>query len=479
MSVKGQAPRSEDWAALERSFAGELLLAGSRAFESARRPFIARFDEIKPLAVARCATPADVAEALAFAGQFRMETAVRSGGHDLAGRSSTRGLLLDLTPLDALEVTDANVKVGAGVRNGGLCERLYEHRLAVPTGTCPSVGIGGLTLGGGLGILGRKHGLTCDRLLAAEVVLADGRVITCDSARDADLFWALRGAGAGSFGIVTTFTFKAVAAPQTTTSFHLVWPYSPAAAVIDAWQQWAPTGPAELGAELSLSAGADPGSEPTVEVVGAFLAGEAQAEPLLAELTARARSEPHSIERRELSYLDTCRFQARLSVAHDLVERTAEGERRRRGYRFTTSEFFSRPLPPEGITALVDVFSAHRRKGQSRGLWFGAWGGAYNHQAVDATAFAHRDQLFILQHEASVAPSAPAADKRAAEHWTRRSRDAVHEWGSGSVYPAFPDPALADWEHAYYGEHRARLREIKACYDPDGRFRSTHAIPLP
>lgn len=473
------APARVDWGALGRSLRGELLLPGSEAYDCARRPFIARFDVIEPQAVVRCAAPADVVEALAFVRQFGLATAVRSGGHDLAGGSSTSGVLLDLTLLDTVELTDGSVRLGAGVRNGALYERLSKRGVAIPTGTCPSVGIGGLTLGGGLGILGRKHGLTCDQLLAAEVVLADGQVMTCDSSRHSDLFWGLRGAGTGGLGIVTEFTFQPVRVPETTTSFRLVWPHARAAAVIEAWQQWAPEGPDELDAELALSAGPDSGSEPTVEVVGAFLGGEAQAESVLAELTARVRSEPSFIDRRELSYLDTCRFQAELSVAYDLIEQTAQGERRRQGYRFTTSEFFARRLPPEGITALVDALSTDRRNGQNRSLWFGPWGGAYNRRAADATAFPHRDQLFILEYQASVAPAAPAHEKRAAGQWAGRSRDTLHRWGSGSVYPAFPDCELADWEFAYYREHASRLREIKRAYDPDNLLRGTHTISPP
>lgn len=109
-------PARHDWAALGRSLQGELLLAGSQAYERARRPFIAHFDVIEPEAVVRCAAPADVVEALAFAHRFGLESAVRSGGHDLAGRSSTRGVLLDLTLLNAVEVTDGSVKVGGGIR---------------------------------------------------------------------------------------------------------------------------------------------------------------------------------------------------------------------------------------------------------------------------------------------------------------------------------------------------------------------------
>jgi FAD/FMN-containing dehydrogenase len=376
-------------------------------------------------------------------------------------------------------VTGETVRVGAGARTGTLCERLYEHGLAIPTGTCPSVGIGGLTLGGGLGILGRAHGLTCDRLLAAEVVLADGRTVTCDSERDPDLFWALRGAGAGSFGVVTAFTFAALPAPERTTSFHLVWPDEETHAVIAAWQRWAPTGPDELAADLSLGTDADPASGPTLEVFGALLAGGAQAEPPLAELIAIVGSEPCSIDCCELSYLDTCRFQAERSVAYDLIERTGQGERRRQGYRFTASEFFARPLPSQAIAALLDTFAAHPLGGHSRAIYFAPWGGAYNRRAADATAFAHRDQLFLVEHEATVHPTASASAKRAAREWTRRSQDSVHVWGSGRVYPAFPDPDLPDWERAYHGDHRRRLREIKSTYDPHDRFRGTQTIPLP
>jgi FAD/FMN-containing dehydrogenase len=330
--------------------------------------------------------------------------------------------------------------------------------------------LGGLTLGGGFGILGRAHGLTCDRLVAAEVVLADGRIVTCDRSHEPDLFWALRGAGAGSLGVVTAFTFEPVRPPEPTTSFHLVWPYAGAGRVIAAWQRWSPDGPDGLAADLSLSAGPDPAAEPAVEVFGALLAGRAQAEPLLAELIAKIGIEPRSIDCRELSYLETCRFQADLSVGYDLIEPTASGDRRRQGYRFTTSEFFADPLPPEAIGALLDTFIADRFA--SRAISFAAWSGAYNRQPGDATAFAHRDQLFLIEHLATVHPTTSASAKRAARDWTRRSRDVVHPWGSGQVYPAFPDPDLPDAERAYHGAHHHRLHEIKACYDPDNRFKT-------
>jgi FAD/FMN-containing dehydrogenase len=157
-----------------------------------------------------------------FARHCGIETATRSGGHCLAGYSSTRGVLIDVRPMCSVLVADGVTRVGAGTRTGDLCERLFAQGLAIPTGTCPSVGIAGLTLGGGLGILGRAYGLTLDHLLGAQVVLADGRVVECDEHHDPDLFWGLRGAGAGNFGVVTSFTFEPKPAPRMT-NFHLVW----------------------------------------------------------------------------------------------------------------------------------------------------------------------------------------------------------------------------------------------------------------
>ena len=130
----------------------------------------------------------------------------------------------------------------------GAYDALDRHGLTIAAGCGPTVGIAGLTLGGGLGILGRGSGLTCDQLRRARVVLADGRVVECDERRDEDLFWALRGAGGGTLGVVASFDFATVPA-RPGTGFHLIWPHSAAAAVIEAWQVWAPDAPDELAAE--------------------------------------------------------------------------------------------------------------------------------------------------------------------------------------------------------------------------------------
>ena len=201
--------------------------------------------------------PQDVSEAILFARRHGLGLGARSGGHSLAGHSTTTGMLVDVSPMRSVSVAGDVATVGAGARLGQVYEALQDHGLTIPAGTCPSVGVAGLTLGGGLGILGRKYGVTSDRLLGAEIVLADGRILQCDEHHEEDLFWALRGAGAGNFGVVTSLVFRAVPAPDAT-NFHLAWSFAAASAVVEAWQQWAPTGPDELAASLKITAAGDP-----------------------------------------------------------------------------------------------------------------------------------------------------------------------------------------------------------------------------
>jgi FAD/FMN-containing dehydrogenase len=332
------------WEGLQRGISGQVLLLGSEAYQRARPPFTAWFDDLEPRAVVRCAAPEDAAEVIAFARHHGLATATRSGGHSLAGYSSTRGIVIDVTPMSSVFVADGVAQVGAGVRLCDLYQRLLVHDLTIPAGTCPSVGIGGLTLGGGHSILGRAWGLTLDHLLGAQVVLADGRVVVCDEHHHPDLFWALQGAGAGNFGVVTSFSFQPRPAPRMT-NFHLTWSYVHAAAVVAAWQGWAPQGPDELAADLALSATGEPAAEPAVEVSGAVLGSQRDAAQLLEELVARVGADPLNHACRQLSYHDTTRFQAERSGATAQVVRPPKAQAASRGCRFTKSEFFDRPLP--------------------------------------------------------------------------------------------------------------------------------------
>jgi FAD/FMN-containing dehydrogenase len=467
-----------DREALDGPLAGRVLLPGSDPYEAQYKAFNARFHELRPQAIVSCVTPQDVAEAISFARRHGVELVPRSGGHCFAGRSSTRGVVIDLTPMSAVSVSDGEATVGAGARLGDVYEALQPHGVTVPGGTCPAVGIAGLALGGGLGILGRAYGTTSDRLVRAEIVLADGGLIECDENRHEELFWAVRGAGAGNFGVVTSFAFRTVPAPEVT-NFHAAWPFSAAAAVIDAWQRWAPTGPDELAASLKVTLAGDVGRPPSVDVYGAFLGAESDARELLDTLVVLARADPHSTSCRLMSYPDTRRFWAELGVDEPGSAVTPQLQPPVTPYQFSKSEFFRRALPADAVAALLDAFSQTRAPGESRELDFMPWGGAYNRVAPDATAFVHREELFQLKHAAVVDPEAPLPEKDAAHRWVARSWGAVHPWASGRVFQNFADPELADWPTAYYGTNYPRLLDVKARYDPTDVFRSHQSIPAP
>jgi FAD/FMN-containing dehydrogenase len=454
------------WGALERAIAGEVILTGSPDYESVRKAAIARFHDVRPEAVVLCKTPADVSETISIASRSGLPAVPRSGGHCFAGRSSTSGIVIDVTPMNTVSVSDGVATIGAGARLGDVYDALREHELTMAAGCGPEVGIAGLTLGGGLGILGRKHGLTSDQLLGAQVVLADGRVVECDAHHDEELFWALRGAGGANFGVVTSFTFQTLPAPAATT-FHLVWPHSHAATIVDAWQRWAPAAPDELAASLLVTASADDGEPPLVNVFGAMLGSESETVELLGQLVTRVGADPASASRRHLPY--------RAAKRH-LAEHGPADEQPEDAHPFSKSEFFRRPLPGEAIAALVENLSRERVPGQSRELDFTPWGGAYNRVPDDATAFVHRRELFLLKHAAVVRPDASPSEREAARRWVARSWTTVHPCGSGGVYPNFPDPDLDDWERAYHGTNYDRLRRVKQGYDPDNFFRFQQSL---
>ncbi len=456
-------------AELEAAIDGSVVVPGSADFEQLRRPAWAQFGDRRPAAVVLCATPADVAETIAFGRRSGTETVARSGGHCFAGRSSTRGILIDLSPMRSVSVADGLATVGAGALLGDIYEELDGVGLTIAAGACPSVGIGGLTLGGGLGILGRTYGLTSDQLVHAQAVLADGRVIDCDEERDADLFWALRGAGAGGFGVVTSFTFRTVPADDLT-CFKLVWPYSRAAAAIEVWQDWAPGAPDALAASLLVNAPSDLG-EPVVTLFGVMLGSETETAGTLDEAIVRLGADPASA---------TLAYVSHRAAKSFLVENAPGAEPQAEPSQplmYSKSEFFRRPLPPETIAALVDAFTAERVSGQARELDFTPWGGAYNRTRPEATAFVHRGERFLLKHAVVLDADASMLDRDAARDWLARSWSLLHRWGSGGVFPNFPDPDLPEAARAYHGANYDRLTRVKAQYDPDDVFRFHQSLP--
>jgi FAD/FMN-containing dehydrogenase len=449
-------------------------------FPQLRRQFRGRpGKEVRPQAVVRCAEPADVAAAIRFAGERQLPFALRSGGHSFADFCDTDGLLIDLGTLDSLRWDEDEVAVGPGLRLGRLAEQLIARGRVVPCGWNPLVAVGGAVLGGGYGALSRYYGLGCDHLRAAQVVLADGRTVWTDTEQEPDLFWALRGAGGGSFGAVTRLVLRTRPAPRVTSFVHR-WPWRHAARVVDAWQRWAPQAPDELNAELVLRL-AEPDSEPRVTMFGVVVGDAASARPPLAEFLARLDPDDELGELCELSArVANCRpTYAGAPVVATMPARLPPDYRP--WLRVVRSEFFDQPMPPAAIETLLSTLVADRAPGQYRELEMIPWGGAFRRMAPDATAFVHRRAQFQIGHHGIVSGHADQAESEAMHAWVGRSWEAVHSWANGGVYPNYPDLDLHPdrWAEAYYGANLPRLTRVKARYDPENVFRFPHSVPLP
>ena len=273
-----------DWEALEQTIAGEVLTPEAPGYEAARKPAIARFHDVRPQAVVRCRAPEDVIAAMAVG----VPVAARSGGHCFAGRSTTTGVVIDVGPLDGVSVSDGHATVGAGARLGRVYDALLEHGVTIPAGCGPEVGIAGLTLGGGLGIMGRRHGLTSDSLVGARWRSTGGSSsATSSTSRSCSGRCGARAADASASSPRSRSAPcpRRRRRPSTCGSGPMLF---------HSWRRGRrgrPTRPDELAASLVITAGPDPAEPPDVKVFGAMLGSRAETEALLSDFDpASARS---------------------------------------------------------------------------------------------------------------------------------------------------------------------------------------------
>jgi FAD/FMN-containing dehydrogenase len=464
---------SKDWLNLASNLKGTLLRPGDAAYQNSYHPYNTRFDAIHPAAIAYCTSVADIQTCLSFVTRFQLPLAMRAGGHSYAGYSTSSGFVLDVTRMNAVTVDPLTgaVVVGAGARLIDVYSALAQHGLALPAGSCATVGIAGLTLGGGVGVLGRKFGLTCDNLLSVQLVLADHRVLTCDANHNADLFWALRGGGGGNFGVVTSFTFRAH--PVTTLSlFTLRWPWSEAAQVIDAWQRWAPQAPDELWSNCLLETTGNVQESAAIQVGGVYVGSVGPLNTLLQQLINQVPVAPTSRYAGSTDVLDAMLDEAgcygrTVSQCH-LPGQTADGQLQRDSDTYR-SDYYTQPLSRQGIMALINTINT-RQSSSAPGagaIGLDAYGGAMNRVAANATAFVHRNALFSAQYSVNGNTG-----------WLNDTWQAMRPYASGEAYQNYIDPNLPNWQQAYYGANYQRLQQIKALYDPQDFFHFKQGIAV-
>ncbi len=423
---------------------GDVLLPGDPAYDSARRVWNAMVDR-RPRLIVRCASVGDVQTAVLAARANDVEIGVRCGGHSVLGMSvPDGGMMIDLTPLAAVRVDPVGrrARVRGGALLGALDDAAQQHGLATTAGNVSHTGVGGLTLGGGMGWLARQHGLACDNVVSFEVVTAAGEVVRAAEDENAELFWGLRGGG-GNFGIVTDFEFVLHPVGTRALSVELDFAADGAVAILAGWRDLSATAPRQATYAITLAAG--------IATVGFVWVGD-PADGLRHARELQRLGAPVAERIAELSYLELQRR-----------EDTIEGHAIRRYWK---GHYF-RELPDAALAALLE-------HDPTVGASIQAYGGAIAEVADDATAFSQRDTAF--EYVAAARWTDPAEDAERIG-LARGSAARLAPFASGAYVNVLTDEGTAGLRAAYPPSKLARLSALKGVWDPDNVFHLNQNIP--
>jgi FAD/FMN-containing dehydrogenase len=440
---------------------GELIAPDDSGYDEARKLYNGMIDR-HPALIARCATPADVAAVIGFARAHGSLLAVRGGGHNGGGLGSCDdGVVIDLSPMRQIDV-DADkktVRVGGGCTWGEVDRATHEVGMATPCGIIGTTGVGGLTLGGGIGHIARKYGLSIDSLLEAEMVLADGSIVRANADENPDLFWAIRGGG-GNFGVVTSFLFRLhpVNMVQAGPTF---WPIEESADVLRAYASFIASAPRELNGFFAFA---------TVPPVPAF---------------------PEELHGRKVCGIVWCHTGTTDEAAEAMAPMLAVGTPLLHGVGempYPALQGFFDPLYPSGLQWYwradfvrempEDAIARHAEFGQRMPAGHSTMhlypiDGAVHDVGSSDTAFSYRD---VMWAEVIVGVDPDPANAHAITQWTVDYWDATHAFSAGGAYVNFMMDEGQERVKATYGANYDRLTRVKAKYDPDNLFRVNQNI---
>ncbi|MBV9582807.1 MAG: FAD-binding oxidoreductase [Chloroflexi bacterium] len=435
---------------------GRVLQPDDPDFDAARHVWNGMIDR-HPRAIVQAVGTADVIAAVNYAREDQVLLAVRGGGHSAAGNSiCDDGLLLDLAPMKGIRVDPARrtVRAEAGLTWAEFDAETQAFGLATTGGVVSTTGVAGLTLGGGIGWLGRTHGLSCDNLLSVDIVTADGQLRTASADVNPDLFWAVRGGG-GNFGVVTSFEYQLHPLASNVYAGLLIWPREMAHDVLRAYREFTQGAPENAGAYAGL--GTSPDGVPIVVVIGFHHGPTEEGEALFALLRRLGppvadmmQAMPYTAAQQMLDMLNPpgnriyWKSSILRSVQDDVLDRLVD----------ETAD-----VPSPLTVALIEFY-----------------GGAINRVGAQDTAYPLRDAMYSLNVVASWTD--PAQDDSNIG-WTRRVWGAMQPFSPGGVYVNFlgVGDQTESRVRAAYGPNYSRLAAIKAAYDPSNLFRLNHNIP--
>ena len=444
-----------DSAAIDRlrsGLAGRLILPGEQFYDRARQVFWKNpLTDKHPGLIAQCSRSDDIARCVGFALEHDLPVAVRSGGHSFLGWGTCDdGIVIDTTLLNAIEIDPVarTARVGGGVLTHDLVSAASQHNLACVQGECPTVGVSGLTLGGGLGWLSGKHGAACDNLLSAELVTADGRTVTAGAEENSDLYWAIRGGG-GNFGVTTALTLRLHPIDDVVAG-RLSYRYSDARAVLGRFREHMAAAPDEFQAVALLRREE---GEPRVHITVVWSGDPSEGDAIVRPLRAVASPVGDTVERRAFS--NTFGMATAAPPASNAVKGS-----------------YLQRLSDESIEVLLDRFAQAPSSGPAIGL------DHYTHGAVcrvapDSTAFQLRAPNAL--HVWIIAGWDEPSDAQDSIGWMNETWSALQAYSGGRAYANFP-AAETQTASAAYGENASRLAAVKKQYDPGNLFRRNQNV---
>jgi FAD/FMN-containing dehydrogenase len=466
-SVSAASASRPRWNELAAKLGHKLVRPGDPRYARITPPLNLRYAQIRPGGVAVCSSVTDVQTAVTWAHENGVPVAVRSGGHNYAGYCTGPGLVVNVGGMRAVSVDDGRGTVTAqpGARNTTIYAALQPHQVAISAGRCPTVAIGGLVLGGGIGFSSRKMGLTCDHLVEARVVTPDGRLRTCSEHRNSDLFWALRGGGGGNFGVCTSYTF-ATNPVNDVTLYDITWEWTDAEAVFEAFQEVIGRAPDDFSARIGVGRAGNPRTggkgPPTISALGQYFGPKHELVDLLAPALNAGRIKKQLIARRTFWQAKDYFFHTTPAIAYEVK-----------------SAYLVRPLDGTGVQTLVRAVErwpgSHNPDGAGAAMF--ASGGAINRVPASATAFVHRNDFAVLATETEWTPRDSRSTIARGLAWIDQLAHDLRPHTTGAAYQNFIDRSQPHWQSAYYGRNFKRLTRIKRRYDPDNVFRFEQSIP--
>jgi len=447
---------SPNWAELDRLVSAGVYRPGTTGYETILELFNPRYDSVRPAAVVRAANVSDVRQTVVFARRNGLVCVPKSCGHSYVGASTvSNGIVIDLRALNSISYRGGVVAIGAGAKLYYVHAVLDRYGQSLPTGTCPTVGAGGLTLGGGMGPDTRAYGLTCDRVISMDVVLADGRLVPANATQYPDLFWALRGGGGGNLGIVTGIRYRTI--PATTVgTFSLRWPAARGLSVVRGWQRFAVEAPGSYWANLHLDAHSD--GTISVRATGVSRTGSATAAAAMLESMIGYRAGTRSFATR--THLEAVRYLGGGTTS----PRTG----------FTAgSDVLRGPMDSTAINAMIAVVRSRAQAGHTGSAILDPLHGLAASTPSGGSSWPWRSALGVIQWYTGLADHPSSTAYNSARAWIVDGHHAVSRFSAGG-YVNYVEPGRS--VASYYGTSWTRLRTLRAKYDPTHFFRSPYGI---